>query len=150
MSRILCPTDFSDASFEGVRMASDFAEVFSAQVVLVYVVPPVPVLSDPGVVRLFDVDLYQDELVTAMDKKLTRVARDQVAQKVQVQTRIACSADTAGTICELARTEKVDLIVIATHGMTGWRHYVHGSVAQKVVQHASQPVLLVRSQDGVK
>jgi nucleotide-binding universal stress UspA family protein len=38
----------------------------------------------------------------------------------------------------------VDLIVIATHGLTGWQHLVFGSVAEKVVRLATCPVLTIR------
>jgi len=52
--------------------------------------------------------------------------------------------DPAKGILEIAEKERVDLIVIATHGRTGWPHLVTGSVAEKVVRHASSPVLTIR------
>ena len=39
--------------------------------------------------------------------------------------------------------ERVDLIVIATHGLTGWRHLIFGSVAENVIRLAGRPVLVV-------
>lgn len=143
-TKILSPTDFSRESYEGVRMAADLAEHFAAQLILVHVVQAVPTLPDPDATGLFDVPLYQEELCKAMKKKLGDVAGDLVRKSVQVQTRVMCYGDPARMICDLAGEEKCDLIVIATHGMTGWRNYVHGSVAQRVVQHTTHPVLLVR------
>jgi nucleotide-binding universal stress UspA family protein len=49
-------------------------------------------------------------------------------------------------IIRTAENEKADLIVIATHGMTGWREFAFGSVAEKVVKSAECPVLVLRSQ----
>jgi len=51
----------------------------------------------------------------------------------------------ADEIIRISGEEKVDLIVIATHGQTGWRHMVFGSVAEKVVRLAPCPVLTVRA-----
>jgi nucleotide-binding universal stress UspA family protein len=48
-------------------------------------------------------------------------------------------------ICRYARDAEIDLIVIATHGATGLRHLLMGSTAERVVQHATAPVLAVKS-----
>jgi len=53
--------------------------------------------------------------------------------------------DAAAEIGRLATEEKADLIVLATHGWTGWRHLVFGSVAERVLREAPCPVLSVRS-----
>jgi nucleotide-binding universal stress UspA family protein len=51
----------------------------------------------------------------------------------------------ADEIVRIANEENIDLIVIATHGRTGWRHLVSGSVTEKVVRIASHPVLTIRT-----
>ena len=52
--------------------------------------------------------------------------------------------DPAKEIVRIAIDENIDMIVIATHGLTGWQHIVFGSVAEKVVRFAECPVLTVR------
>ena len=52
--------------------------------------------------------------------------------------------DASREIVRIAREEEADVIVIATHGLTGWRHLVFGSVAEKVVRLAECPVLTIR------
>jgi hypothetical protein len=47
--------------------------------------------------------------------------------------------------CGIAEHDNVDMIVIATHGMTGWRRIGFGSVAQKIVEQAPCPVLVLRA-----
>lgn len=148
--KIVCPTDFSAASYGAVKMADDLATLFAARLVLVHVVQPVPRLPDVEIVRLFDIGTYEDRLHKAMEKKLAGVARKMVSKKTSVVLKTLCCGDVALAICDLAESEKADLIVIATHGMTGWRHFAHGSVAQKVVQHTRHPVLLVRGNPGRK
>jgi universal stress protein A len=53
--------------------------------------------------------------------------------------------DAGYEIVRIARDERADLIVIATHGLTGWRHLIFGSVAERVVRSAACPVLTVRA-----
>ena len=141
--RILCPTDFSEASLEAVKAANDLAQQFPARLTLAHVVQPLTPLADVEMMRSFDVRLYEDQLRKGMENKLADLAWKMIAKTVDTRTKTLCSEDPAGMICELAESEDTDLIVIATHGMTGWRHYVHGSVAQKVVQRTQRPVLLI-------
>jgi len=49
------------------------------------------------------------------------------------------------TICGYAERAEIDLIVVATHGRTGLRHVLIGSTAERIVQHAPCPVLVVKS-----
>ena len=58
------------------------------------------------------------------------------------------NGETADEILGAAEAETADLIVIATHGLTGWRHLVSGSVAENVVQHARCPVFVIRATEA--
>jgi nucleotide-binding universal stress UspA family protein len=58
------------------------------------------------------------------------------------------TGEAAPEILRMAQKEQVDLIVIATHGLTGWRRLVFGSVAEKVVRQASCPVLTIVAPPG--
>jgi nucleotide-binding universal stress UspA family protein len=48
-------------------------------------------------------------------------------------------------LIRIAENEHADLIVIATHGMTGWREFAFGTVAEKVLKQGECPVLLLRA-----
>ena len=62
----------------------------------------------------------------------------------EVRTRdLVTTGEAASEILRIARQEHADLIVIATHGLTGWRRLVFGSVAEKVVRQATCPVLTI-------
>jgi nucleotide-binding universal stress UspA family protein len=62
-----------------------------------------------------------------------------------VETRpVIAVGKTAETICELAEKDGFDLIVMATHGRSGVRRFVWGSIADKVLRSSCIPVLLVR------
>jgi len=139
---ILAPTDFSDISVKTVASASELAEHFGADLVIVHVIPPVPTLpSDPN--YSFEVPAYQEALRESAQRRLQEAVQTQVTGAVHSRTLVS-HGDPAREIVRIAAEESVDLIVIATHGLTGWQHIVFGSVAEKVVRTAKCPVLTVR------
>jgi universal stress protein A len=146
--RILCPTDFSAPSYKALKTANELALHFSAELILVHVVAPLPVASaasfpdSPGAARGFDIAAYQDELERAARKKLKEVANRRVPKKLKVRVVLE-EGNAADEIARIAKRRKADLIVIATHGETGFRHLIFGSVAERVVRHAPCSVLTV-------
>ncbi len=143
--KMLCSTDFSEPSYEGVKAANELAVHFSAELCIVHVVAsiPVPILDAPSTPTTFNVASYQQELEAHAESSLEKVTTRFVSKDLPAR-RIVGHGDPAGEIVRIADEEKVDLIVIATHGMTGWRHLIFGSVAEKVVRFARCPVLTVR------
>jgi universal stress protein A len=150
LKRILCPTDFSEHSYKAANAASELASEFSATVHVLHVVPLIPTMSDPGVAPGdFDVDMYQQELEKTAQQDLQEVIHEKMPKESTVRAIVA-HGDVASEIVRVADAEDADIIVIATHGTTGWRHFVLGSVAERVVRHATCPVLMVparREQD---
>jgi len=139
---ILCPTDFSLPSLEAVKTASELAAHFGAEICLVYVVPTIPLpTADPA----YDFELPEYEKLLHEDavRKLHDL-RDELLAKSAVRTVVG-HGQAADEIVIIAEREGVDLIVIATHGSTGLRHFVFGSVAEKVVRTAPCAVLTLRA-----
>lgn len=146
IKKILCPTDFSDPSDEALKYSIDFATQSGAELCLAYVVPVVPPLpSDPNF--SFEVPEYERALHADAEKKLGELASKRVPTEVKVRTIIG-HGDAGSEIVRIAEDEGANLIVIPTHGLTGWRHLVFGSVAEKVVRLAKCPVLTVRAPQG--
>ncbi len=141
---ILCPTDFSEPSREAMKIAVEFASHFGAKLCLVHVVPLIPiVLSDPNYV--LKVPDYERLLHTDAEEKLSRLTAEMTAEGATVHT-IVGHGDAASEIVRIGEQQNVDMIVIATHGMTGWRRVVFGSVAERVVRLAKCLVLTTRAQ----
>lgn len=139
---VLCPTDFSEPAREALKIASELAAQVGAALLLVHVVPVLPALpSDPNYV--FKVPEYERLLHNDADEKLAQLLR-QMKDGTDVRVMVG-HGDVAGEIVRISETEKADLIVIATHGTTGWRRFVFGSVAEKVVRLAKCPVLTIRN-----
>jgi universal stress protein A len=139
--KILSPTDFSEASYEGLAAADEIAKHFSADILLVHVVEPL-VTAPPGPAT-FNVAEYQRELVQFAKNGLDAVAKERFSKGVKVE-QVVLEGGAASQIVHFAEKMKVDLIVIATHGQTGWRHLLFGSVSEKVVRLAPCGVLTVQ------
>jgi nucleotide-binding universal stress UspA family protein len=82
--------------------------------------------------------------VAEVEAEQAQVVDELRAAGVQA-TAVVESGDATALILDVAEREAVDLIVMATHGRSGLARWVYGSVAEKVLQAASCPVLLVRS-----
>jgi len=147
LRKILCPTDFSDASHEALEAAEELARTFTAELILIHAIPPTHVIQSPNPPSA----LYSPTFVKEMEgfafktmEKLVRkkLSKKEIQEDIQVRTMVV-HGNPADEIVKRADSENVDLIVIATHGMTGWRHMVFGSVAEKVVRLAPCPVLTI-------
>jgi len=143
IKKIFCPTDFSEPSFEALKVAEEIALHFSAELVLVHVVTPIsvdPVYMDP---TSFDLPLFEKERENSAKKAMEKLAKEKLSPKIKTKT-IIVQGDAAYQIVELSVEEKADLIIIATHGLTGWRKVIFGSVTEKVIRLSNCPVLSIR------
>jgi nucleotide-binding universal stress UspA family protein len=136
---ILVPIDFSSASLQTIRWAKFIARRTGAGIHLVHVHDfEHSVSRNGGTIRTS---------AKAIQNWLYRDLKD-VARRYNVSNATArCHILTGHAfeqICKLAAEIHVDLIVMSTHGRTGWQRVLLGSTAERVVQHAPCPVLIVR------
>jgi nucleotide-binding universal stress UspA family protein len=144
-NKILCPTDFSDPSYEGLTWAIELAKQFGAELYIMHVIPTSPALGEAAMT--FQVAQYEETVRADVERRFQELFEQRIPKEVKAH-RAVSSGDAATEIVHAARDEHMDLIVIATHGLTGWRHLVFGSVAEKVVRLAECPVLTVRAPRG--
>jgi len=144
VNKILAPTDCSDLSCVGVRYALEMARELSAEVIIYHVVPLgedwVPARPEAERVR----DLLTNESA-ALDRFIAEKFGDEV-NLVEIRKRVEFGAAVTN-IVEIAQREAVDMIIMATHGRTGFDHMLLGSVAEKVVARAHCPVLVIPATD---
>jgi nucleotide-binding universal stress UspA family protein len=140
---ILTPIDFSDASRAAVDVAADMASQFGAELLLVHVQPAIQDL--PGGVSIFKEGQYDESLDDEAVKQLNNLAAVVAQKNVKVRTELGKGNDVGMELIRIAESEHADLIVIATHGMTGWREFAFGTVAEKVLKQGDCPVLLLRA-----
>jgi len=142
--KILAPVDFSDASKNGFNYAVRCAEEFGAELTLVYVLEPVPsatYVAIPGAAAFSEIDFASAEKNL---RSLVASARNGNTTGPGWKVRAGLPAH---EIVEMAKEMDADLIVIATHGYTGWKHFCIGSTAERVVRAAPCPVLVVREKE---
>jgi nucleotide-binding universal stress UspA family protein len=142
LRRILCPTDFSAHSYLALEAAVELAQHFSAELLLVHVViPSVEWSMAPGAMMASNIPGPLEVLASAKET-LAKVRKDRTPDNVAVR-EIVLEGVAADEISRKAKEEKADIIVMGTHGLTGWRHLIFGSVAEKVVRLATCPVITV-------
>jgi len=149
IKRIFCPTDFSEPSYEALAVADEMATHFSSELILVHVVKPIavnPVHVDP---TSFNLPMYEKEREASSNRAIEKVREKKLSPDVACKTMVV-QGDPAYQIVELAAEENADLIVIATHGLTGWRKVIFGSVTEKVIRLAKCPVLSIRISEEQK
>jgi nucleotide-binding universal stress UspA family protein len=148
LKTLLVPTDFSECSQKAIHYAEELARQFGSTIVLLHVVEPVhpyPVDglgSFPGEQRDVNLELLP-EAAESMEKLAALVGRS-VATPVRHLTRIGSAHE---EIVRIAAEQNADLIVISTHGRTGWKRFLMGSTAELVVRHAPCPVFVVREKE---
>lgn len=136
--KILVPLDESASAEAALPHAQAIAKQFGAELVLVSVIVP-PLSGDPSATKAIT-DAEADE-----DKSyLAQKAAELTKSGLRVSTRLL-EGLVSESIVAAAKSAGADMIVMGTHGRTGLRHLVMGSVAEVVVQHASVPVVLVRA-----
>jgi universal stress protein A len=133
LKKILVPTDFSETSKKAVQYALRFAEQFGCEIALLYVVEPAtPIVEAP---LAFEVFANEDEFSMAENDLAVLAAESHTngAHSVSSFVRVGHAPN---EISKAAKDLDVDLIIIATHGYTRWRHFCIGSTAERVVRTA--------------
>jgi nucleotide-binding universal stress UspA family protein len=138
---VLCPVDLSDLSIRALAYAGAVAEWYDSALTVLHVVPS----FEPMELRagaLFDPVQF-----------LYPMTREQVEERLRDAVRasgiaphalcVAAAGDPSALIVSQTRATAVDLIVMATHGRSGWDRFVLGSVTEKVMQSAPCAVLTV-------
>jgi universal stress protein A len=141
ISRIVAPTDFSPNSERAVDYALQLARRLGAKLTLMHVVPEPSALdySMEGI-SVEEIQGWEEEA----EKRLTeRLARAQLEYK-EVDTLQVSALHPRDRIVSVATDLSADLLVISTHGYTGWKHFLFGSDAEKILERAPCPVLVVR------
>jgi nucleotide-binding universal stress UspA family protein len=143
--KIMCPVDFSPGSRDALRMAAALARDYNAPLVLAHVWEPAR-WAFTG-----EIQLAPSVLQDAIDAEEAELAKWRTEARElgvkEIATRFLTGA-AWDQICRTAGDEDSDLIVMGTHGRTGLKHVLLGSVAEKVVRHASCPVLVVRPREA--
>ena len=143
LKQILVPLDFSECSKKALRYAVALAREHDATITALYVIPPIYGVGEYGGV---DYSALEEQARAYSEKELSALIRTEVEGKISADMLVR-SGPPAARITEAARDIPADIIVIATHGRTGLKQALMGSVAEQVVRTAPCPVLVVREHE---
>jgi nucleotide-binding universal stress UspA family protein len=139
LRQILVATDFSEVSKQALPYAAALAKQLDASVTVVHVVPTPP----PAELSHIPLVLEEKRLVAEARSALARFREKELPRDLKGDTLVLAGSPYA-KVCEAAKTLSADLIITATHGHTGLKHFLLGSTAERIVRHAPCPVLAVR------
>jgi universal stress protein A len=145
--QILYPTDFSDQNLYALKYACDFARKHGATLHCLHVVDEAyQYLAGMGPDSIA-IGPPPEDLVNATWSQMTAFVGTHLSgMPFPVKTAVVLGRPFI-EIIRYARENEIDLIVIATHGRSGLKHVLMGSVAEKVVRKAPCPVLTIRHPD---
>jgi nucleotide-binding universal stress UspA family protein len=141
-TRILLPIDFSPSSQAALEMAADLAHHFHAELWLVNVIPMFPTTTLPDVIPEAT---FLREARAFAEVHLAKCNAALLAKGVKSTSSVEIGNDVASAILEVVEREHIDMVVITTHGISGWHPLIFGSIAEKVVKLVQCPLLLLRS-----
>jgi nucleotide-binding universal stress UspA family protein len=130
-ARILLPIDFSPSSHLALEQATVLAQHFHAELYLVNVVST------------------ECDLVEAKKEAVERFAVSVAAlnaKGIKATSSVEVEDDIAGGILDVVERERIDMVVISTHGTTGWHPLVFGSIAEKLIRLVHVPLLLIHTE----
>ena len=139
VQKILVPIDFSTPCNKAFKYALGFARQFGSQIVMIHVIEPGPVAGE-------STPRTQDELALAEEKMQGLADGSPRDAHLDITSGIRRGVATH-EIVQAAEELDVDLIIMATHGLRGWRHFGLGSTADRVARAAPCPVLVVRERE---
>jgi nucleotide-binding universal stress UspA family protein len=140
---ILVPVDFSQFSFEALGYAIEFAEQVAARLIVFHAVHLGHAFTADGY-AMCDLSVLTEGARKSAEQQMQEFVRLAKFRGVKFETAVKV-ASPASEICVFAEQRDVDLIITATHGRTGLKHLLMGSVAEQLVRHSRQPVLVVPS-----
>ena len=141
INTILVPTDFSSCADEALERAIQLAKLTRAEIHVLHAYElPMNVLMDVPVALPHEFyDRLRDGAKQEVDKRIAKAG----TEGVKATGLVVCDSPTRA-ILDAAVKAHADLIVMGTHGRTGMKHVLLGSVAERVVRLASCPVMTVK------
>jgi nucleotide-binding universal stress UspA family protein len=141
-TKILLPIDFSPSSKTALEVATDLALHFHAELFLVNVIPFITTFASEYIAPQVQ---PQQEAKARAEHHLAKAIAVLTAKGIKAGSSVEVGNDIVGDIMEVVEREHIDMVVISTHGISGWHPLVFGSIAEKVIKLVQCPLLLLRS-----
>lgn len=136
---ITCAIDFSDHSKVALRQALAWAVRFRSRLIVTTVIEP---LLANAAAAAYNMDLARDEVLPELNEFVRKLAVEGGPDLPPFEP-IVLIGEPASEIVALAQRERANLMVVATHGLSGYRKMILGSTTEDVLRHTEVPVLVV-------
>ena len=140
MKTILVPTDLSELANNALAVAADIARTYGAEILLVHYLPFSIATANTAEGSLVIASYLNEQEATAT-ATLKKIAENPIYQGVSITP---ISSRDAGGLYDTMTDRGADLIVLATHGTSGWDEWLFGSNAEHIVREAHCPVLVIK------
>ncbi len=142
--RILVPTDFSDHSDEALKQALALAKQFNAKVYLLHVAAPITQCTADYCLDTVKVKMAEEaEMLRAKEMMQSELKKFPEFEEVEIISDVR-EGEPVAEILKEQEENGVDLIVMPSHGKTGFVKRLLGQVSERVMEEAKSPVLVVR------
>jgi nucleotide-binding universal stress UspA family protein len=142
VQKILFPIDFSESSEQYIPWVVTLAKTFEATVYLISVTPDMSSFATFYAPHA-SIKGFQKEIMEGAEKKMKEFIALHLKGLPKVETRLP-TGKADEKILEVAKQEKVDMIIMGSHGRTGLERTIFGSIAEKVIKNSPCPVLVIR------
>lgn len=144
IAKIIVPVDFSEFSEKAVAYALNLAEKYAAHITLLHAM----VLHYEDIEEAQQFKEYE-KLVEIQEKhalqQFKKHSQQANRQGIPIDSKILRGISAADALLEFINGSDYDLVIMGTHGRTGIKRWLYGSVTEKVVQHSTVPVLTIHS-----
>lgn len=142
-TRLLIPTDGSPCSELGIRHGLRLAKLTGAEVILLHVIEPVTPPTHAGIPAVADFETHLETVRRTGSHALAAAERQAREAGVSARVQMTGPSDPAEGIVEVAESESCDLIVMGSHGRSGLRRLILGSVTESVLRKITRTLLIV-------
>ena len=141
-TKILLPIDFGPSSEAALEAATGLAQQFHAGIHLVHIIPEIPDLNGSD---FFPETSVLQEGKEAIEQKLDARREQLMLKGVHASFSIETGNDIVGGLMRVIKRENADMVVISTHGLSGWRPLILGSIAEQIIKQVNCTLLLLQS-----
>ena len=142
VTMILLPIDFSPMSEAALEAATGLAQQFHAGIHLVHIIPETPDFNGSD---FFPETSVLQERKETIEEKLDARKEQLTIKGVPTSFSIETGNDIVGSLMRVIKRENADMVVISTHGLSGWRPLILGSIAEQVIKQVNCTLLLLKS-----
>ncbi len=140
--KILVPLDGSSLAEKVLLHVTPLAKGFGSEVILFHVLRVPAISASPNATIIEDEELAEQDAHQYLDRIENRLEEEGISARP-----VIVKGKAAESIVDYADLEKVDLIAMSTHGRSGLGRWVFGSVAERVLQGANCPILLIHARE---